>query len=228
MVVAAGFSGVVGPAGLAVMASAVVVLGRLEGAASCGTSSAGRGRFLASGGAASTLVERSFLRASFADLDGRLNSSLARFAFAFFSFKVTIFEGRAGFSSSWTVRAGGAATIVFLALLDESEDCVDGWLATPLDAVGFRSLAARSSSTTGGKVGESSAGILNDFLGLSFSGFVVFPTGFFFGAAFLSVSPSNKDGWRGDKSCGRADFVVFSDLRGVDMPLSERGLDPLT
>lgn len=80
---------------------------------------------------------------------------------------------------------------------------------------------------TGGNVGESSAGIFNDFLGRSFSGLATFPTGFFLGAAFLSVSPSNRDGWRGDNSCGRADLVC-SDLRGVDMPLSERGLDPLT
>ena len=81
---------------------------------------------------------------------------------------------------------------------------------------------------TGGNVGESNAGIFTGFFALSFSGFDVFAAGFFLGGVFFSVSPSNRDGCKGDNSCGRADLVVASGLRGVEVPLSDRGLEPLT
>jgi hypothetical protein len=86
--------------GLATTVSAVV-LGRFDADASGAGSSASRGRFLAKGGGVcSTLRGNSFLMASLADFDGRLRSSLALLAVAFFSLMVITLLGRAVDSSS--------------------------------------------------------------------------------------------------------------------------------
>jgi hypothetical protein len=165
---------------------------------------------------------------SFSDFEGRLKSSFALFAVAFFSFRVTTKDGLVGFCSS-SNRTDGAATIVFLAPPCESE----GWLETVLEGTGFRSLLANASSTIGGRVGESKGGNLTFFSflveggGSAFCDFGAFSTAFFLGLLCFPASSSNNEGWSGDNNSGRDDFDV-SGFRGVEVPLSDRIRDPFT
>jgi len=209
MDVALCFRGVVGAAGLDGRTSAEGLL-RLAGTSEA-VSAAGRGRFLA-GGVRSSLAERSFLKASRRDLDGSDRMAWTRAFSGFLYFSTTILDRT--FESPGRILGPARGFVVFVPLVTAVATSEIGMAL----GGGFR---ARSSSTIGGRVGESKGGIsdFGRFGGLLDGGSfaLIFSCSFF---VELSRSSSNPM-WIGDSRSGIAGLfaLLFRECPGGITPL---------